>query len=131
MALAPVSGAVARLLLYWLAGRFSVAISDTILIELRRTLANPWFRRQTSSDDVRAFLAFVQRHAVFYPVTTVISGVATHPEDGLVLAAAVSVGAAYLVTGDRRFRARVLGFQGVQLVSPTEFVAILEAAPNE
>jgi predicted nucleic acid-binding protein len=68
---------------------------------------------------------------VFYPVITVVVGVATHPEDDLVLAAAVSAGATYFVTGDRRFRLRVPGFQGVQLVSPTEFVAILDAAPNE
>jgi predicted nucleic acid-binding protein len=54
-----------------------------------------------------------------------VAGVATHPEDDLVLATALSAGADYLVTGDRRFRTRVPHYQGVTLVSPAEFLAII------
>jgi predicted nucleic acid-binding protein len=55
-----------------------------------------------------------------------VSGVATHPEDDLVLATAVSAGADYLVTGDIRFRTRVPSYQGISLVSPSEFLAIIQ-----
>jgi len=127
MALAPISGAIAQVLLAWAQRRFDVAVSDFILHEFQRTLRSSWFRQRASEEDVRTFTAFVLRHAVVYPATTTVTGVATHPEDDLVLAAAVSAGATYLVTGDRRFRERVPSYRGVQLVSPAEFVAILES----
>ena len=129
MALSPISGAIARLLLCWIEGTFTVAVSEHVMGELQRTIRNPWFSSRASTEDIQSFVSFVRRHAVFYPVTTVVTGVATHPEDDLILAAAVSAGAAYLVTGDRRFRARVPNFQGVRLVSPSEFVSILDDTP--
>lgn len=59
------------------------------------------------------------------PITASVSGVATHPEDDLILAAAISGCADYLVTGDARLQA--LGtFQGVQIMSPRVFLGILE-----
>jgi uncharacterized protein len=51
--------------------------------------------------------------------------VATHPEDDLVLAAAVSAEAGYLVTGDRQLQ-QLGRFRGVDIVSPRAFLAILE-----
>jgi len=56
----------------------------------------------------------------------IVSGIATHPEDDLVLATALSAGADYLVTGDRRFRTRVPHYQGITLISPAEFLAIIQ-----
>ena len=54
-----------------------------------------------------------------------VQGVATHPEDDLILATAVSAQADYLVTGDKQLLA--LGsFQGVRIVAPAAFLAILE-----
>jgi len=69
----------------------------------------------------------VAQHATLYPITVTITGVATHPEDDLVLATALSAGADYLVTGDRRFRARVPRYQGVIVISPADFLIILGA----
>jgi predicted nucleic acid-binding protein len=54
-----------------------------------------------------------------------VSGVATHPEDDLILATAVAANATYLVTGDRKLRA-VGNFRGVTILSPREFLATLE-----
>jgi predicted nucleic acid-binding protein len=50
--------------------------------------------------------------------------VATHPEDDLVLATAVSAHADYLVTGDRKLQ-RLGSYQGVRILSPREFLAVL------
>ena len=77
------------------------------------------------ADAIARYLAFVAQQSTFYPITVTVAGVATHPEDDLVLATALSAGADYLVTGDRRFRARVPHYQGVTLVSPAEFLAII------
>ena len=52
------------------------------------------------------------------------AGVATHPEDDLILSAAASANADYLVTGD----AGLLGltvFRETQIVSPRAFLDIL------
>jgi predicted nucleic acid-binding protein len=55
-----------------------------------------------------------------------VSGVAPHPEDDLILAIAASARVDYLVTGDRRLRDRVPTYHGTRLVSPREFLEILE-----
>jgi predicted nucleic acid-binding protein len=55
-----------------------------------------------------------------------VTGVATHPEDDLVLAAAVSAGADYLVTGDRKLQA-LDTFEGVRILSPRQFLDMIEA----
>jgi len=61
------------------------------------------------------------------PLTVEVTGVATHPEDDLILATAVAGEASYLVTGDRKLRA-VGAFQGVTILSPREFLARLAQA---
>jgi predicted nucleic acid-binding protein len=72
-------------------------------------------------------MAFVHSHAQRVSITVAVSGVATHPEDDLVLATAISAGADYLVTGDRRFRTRIPRYRSVLLLSPAEFLAVLPA----
>jgi uncharacterized protein len=120
-------GTIASIIEAWRAGRFAVALSQHIYDELAGTLAQPYFTSRVPADVIRRYLAFVAQHATFYPITVAVSGVATHPEDDLVLATALSAGADYLVTGDRRFRTRVPSYQGVRLVSPAEFVSLLPA----
>jgi predicted nucleic acid-binding protein len=52
--------------------------------------------------------------------------VATHPEDDLILATAVSARADYLVTGDQQLQG--LGtYQDVTVASPRQFLEILAA----
>jgi len=125
MALARSGGVLATILEAWLGGQFIAIVSDHILAELRLTLANPYFRGRLTSRDAEMYLASVQTAARHVSISAQVSGVATHPEDDLVLATAISAGAEYLVTGDRRFLARVPQYRGVRLVSPSEFVSIL------
>ena len=61
-------------------------------------------------------------------MTAEVHGVATHPEDDLILATAVSAKADYLVTGDKKLR-ELGSYQGVSIVSPREFLDILESQP--
>lgn len=58
------------------------------------------------------------------------SGVATHQEDDLILATAVSARADYLATGDRKLQ-QLRSYHGVAIVSPREFLEILQAQPLE
>jgi predicted nucleic acid-binding protein len=59
------------------------------------------------------------------PITVNVAGVASRPEDDLVLAAAVSAKVDFLVTGDTNLR-KVDRFQGVVILTPREFLALLE-----
>jgi len=72
---------------------------------------------------------FLQRRAVVTAITVNVRGVATHPEDDLVLATAASAHADYLVTGDGKLQSLV-SHEGTKIVSPREFLGILEANPS-
>jgi len=57
-------------------------------------------------------------------VTSQIAGVASHPEDDLILATALDGRADYLVTGDAQLQ-KLKRFRGVVIISPREFLVVL------
>jgi predicted nucleic acid-binding protein len=62
-----------------------------------------------------------RQEAIIVPITVDIHGIASHPEDDLVLATAISASADYLVTGDALLLS--LGFfRDVQISSPRQFL---------
>jgi uncharacterized protein len=123
-AVARPGGTLATIVRAWFSGRYEVVRSEHIHDELRRSLEKPYFANRLSRADRLAFAEHVRAKARAAEITVAVSGVATHPEDDLVLATAVSAGADYLVTGDRKLQA--LGTYGdVRIVSPRQFVDIL------
>lgn len=118
-------GTLAALVDRWRAGEYGRVVSEHVLTEVGRAWTKPCWRARFSLAQVERALALVRREAEVTMVTAEVSGVATHPEDDLVLAAAVSAGAHYLVSGDRQLRA--LGhYQGVTILSPHAFLALLK-----
>jgi putative PIN family toxin of toxin-antitoxin system len=111
----------------WRRGAFDLALSEHILgVELPQTLRKPFFQRQLTARQRILALQLFRRHAQVVPIIVEVHGVATHPEDDLVVATAVSAHADYLVTGDTQLQA--LGsYEGVQIVSPRAFLDILDA----
>jgi putative PIN family toxin of toxin-antitoxin system len=117
--------APSRVLHLWLKRRFELVISADIQTELRHTLDIPYFRRRLSTEQVEVAQRLLVRQATLVFPTEPVVGVATHPEDDQVLAAAVSANVDYLVTGDRQLLA--LGnYRGVHIVSPRRFLTLLE-----
>jgi putative PIN family toxin of toxin-antitoxin system len=114
----------------WRAGAFSLVVSEHILSELTRTLATPYFRTRLSLGQVARAQRLLRRRATIVSLTAQVTGVATHPEDDLVLATAVSGKAQYLVTGDRKLQ-ELGSYEGVRIVSPRAFLDILQAVRNE
>ena len=111
----------------WFANEFPLVASEPILTELTRTLANPYFLRTVSPVKAHLALIAIRGRARIVPITAIVQGVATHPEDDAVLATAVSAGAGFLVTGDRALQA--LGaYQGVAIVLPRAFLDTLDRA---
>jgi len=109
----------------WRGGSFRLVVSDHILGEVGRTLAKPYFRRRLTDADIADAMTLLHEQARRVTITTGVEGAATHPEDDLVPATAVSAGAPFPVTGDRQLLA--LGrFRGVDIVSPSAFLAVLD-----
>lgn len=113
-----------RLLLAFLANRFTLIVSADILVELRRTLRKPYFARRISQADAEQAVRRLEQLAIYTLHTVEVHGVATHPEDDLVVAAALSASAEYLVTGDKGLQSRG-AYQGVRILTPAQFAAFL------
>jgi putative PIN family toxin of toxin-antitoxin system len=108
----------------WHARQFTLVVSRHILTELARTFESTYFRRRLSLTEVAADLALLRRQAIISPITAQVRGVATHPEDDLILATAVSAQADYLVTGDTKLQG-LATYQGVTILSPRAFLELL------
>lgn len=117
--------APAAILHAWLEERFELWVSDELIDEVTRTLSKPWFVEQVDPGVRRAAFAALAESANRVSITVAVSGVATRPEDDLVLAAAASAGADYLVTGDRQLQ-HLRRFQDIEIVSPRAFATILD-----
>lgn len=111
----------------WLASDFVMVISGALRAEIEDTmLVKPYFSDRVTravSDD---WLETIDESTELVEIVVAVSGAATHPEDDLILATAVSGSAEYLVTGDKQLR-RLESFQSVAIVSPDEFIAVLNA----
>jgi putative PIN family toxin of toxin-antitoxin system len=119
-----------ELLRVWQQGVVTLVLSQFIHDELANTLASPYFRRRLPEEQRRRFLELLGTDAEMTPLTVTVEGVATHPEDDLVLATAVSGGAQFLVTGDHRLLA-LREYEGVVIVSVREFLALLPGLLSE
>ncbi len=111
----------------WRTKAFTLVISEHILAELADTFTDPYFTRRLSASAIAAALDSLHLDATLQPIKVDVAGVASHAEDDVVLATALSAGASYLVTGDRRLLE--LGIYGAtDLLTPREFLARLAQA---
>ena len=118
------AGPAGQVLVAWLHGQFDLLVSEHILTELRRTFHKPSFSRRWGKQRVANNLALLRSAARLVSSTVAVHGVASHPEDDLVVATALSGQADYLITGDRQLLA--LGsYQGVPILSPRNFLQSL------
>jgi uncharacterized protein len=119
------TGTVSTIVDAWRSGQFRVIVSTPILAELERTLQKPYFRRYLTEKQSSRFLKLLQRRASVSPITVSVHEVATHQEEDLILATAVSAKADYLVTGDSKLQ-QVGRYRGVAILSPRRFVETLK-----
>lgn len=119
-----------RLLRLWREQHFALVVSAEILTELLDTFADPYFRRQLTPEQSLAAQLLLQEVAIWTPITTPVSAVASHPEDDQILAAAASAKAGYLVTGDKKLQ-QLGASQGVRVNSPRTFLDLLQMSGDE
>jgi putative PIN family toxin of toxin-antitoxin system len=109
----------------WRTGAFILVVSEPIMAELVRTFTNPYFAARIDPVEVEATLARVRAEAQIQPMTVHVSGIATHPEDDVILSSALSARARYLVTGDKKLQERST-YYSTLLVSPRQFLDVLD-----
>ena len=113
-----------QILKQWRDDKFELIISQHILSELEETLNKSYFRNILKTQDIDDFLELLLSEAILTLITTTIQGVATHPEDDLVLATAESGKASFVVTGDHGLQ-NLKQFKDIKIVSPSTFSEIL------
>jgi len=116
--------AATRLIELWRKGAYELIISEHLLQELIRTYSDRYFRRLVTPEEVERFEYMLRQVAVMTELTVPIIGIATQPEDDLVLSTGLSAGASYLVTRDRQLL--TLGsYQGMHILHPADLVDLL------
>lgn len=109
---------------------FTVVMSSPLRAEVHDTLLNkPYFVSRISRSVADQWLMLIDRQAELTTIPTEVPRAASHAEDDLILATAVSGSAAYLVTGDQQLQ-RLGTFEGIAIVSPAEFLSVL-SGPRE
>ena len=120
-------GASAQILDAARAEQFALITSQPILTEVLRTLGRARVQRKypVGPSEIEHLRSLLEQDAVLIPISRDVHGAASHPEDDLILATAVSGKADYLVTGDRQLL-KLGTYEGVKIVSPREFLSLLE-----
>lgn len=100
------------------------------MADVRRTLRKRYFVQRVPLNIRSALFAALQDEAAIVALAVPVAGVSSHPADDLILATAISAAADFLVAGDRQLL-KLDSFQGVAIVDPAEFAAVLDtAAPD-
>lgn len=115
-----------RILNAWRDGAFELAISSSILEEIRRVLNYPRLAKihKKSAVDIDVFLEDLRVVAYLTPEILQLS-IVKDPDDNKYLVAAVESEARFLVTGDSDLL-RIIEYENVRIVAPREFVQELK-----
>jgi uncharacterized protein len=106
----------------WRENKYSLVLSEVILTEISRTLSESYFSARLTAAQIEGTLNLFHSEATIVPLLVPVAGVATHPEDDLILATALSGRVDYLVTRDEKLRKKVQEYNGVVIVSPPVFL---------
>lgn len=116
---------LSRLVIHWEKRAFVYLTSPPIIEELKEVLERPYLREKMVTDP-QPLIDIVEADTEQVTGELVLKGVCRDPKDDIFIACAVEGEADYIVTGDKDLLD--LGeYQGIRIVRPGEFVAILDA----
>ncbi len=108
------------------AGRFRLAISETMLDELRGVLRDKFAWSETEIEEMRAHLAGCT--TLVHPTQT-LDVVPDDPEDNRIIECAVAAGSRFIVTGDGDLL-RLGSYGNIQILKAAEFLKLIAAPPR-
>lgn len=110
----------------WLDGEFELTVSPGTMTELADVLPRPHiFKKYHLTEDlISQHLNTLRTEAEVAPGLLTLDVVPDDPKDNHVVAAAVETFCAYIISGDRHLL-DLHKFQGIQIVTPREFLTLL------
>lgn len=121
-------GTPARIMAAWKEEKIELVVSDSILRELGEVLNREKIRQyylHLDYDLPIKFLIGLRRFARLVSGQIKVDAIVADSTDNMFLSAALEAGAEFLVTGDHHLL-QLHTYQGISIVSPAEFLAILE-----
>jgi len=119
-------GAPAKIIDLWRKEAFELLISDEIFEEIARVLRYPKIAKlyELSEAEVEEFLALLRDEARLVKPTQRLS-LSPDESDNRYIECAVDGGAEIIVTGDKLHLLPIEDYQGVRIISPLEFLMLL------
>ena len=120
-------GNSARILGAWRENRFTLVTSPPILEEIEQVLSRPSILARLSWPvfEVEDFISQMKLFAQVVNPSITPSGITEDPDDNKYLAAACTASADCIVSGDHHLL-DLGSYEGIPVLRPTEFLAILE-----
>jgi uncharacterized protein len=124
-------GKVAQIFQAWEQETFELLVSQEILEEYQRALLYPDVQRrhQLTEEQVREVIDDLRELASIIQPTEKIAVVKDDADDNKFIECAVAGKAEYIVSGDPDLLA-VKEYRGIQILSPTVFLAVWEEVPS-
>lgn len=128
-ALISTQGAPRRILDLWQAEAFELVISGPILAEIERVLRYPRIAQLHKLPDaeLREFLDLLRDESLVVAPQTQLH-LSSDETDNRYIECAVAGNAGYLVTGDKKHLIAIGAYEGIPVVSPAAFLALLHMA---
>jgi putative PIN family toxin of toxin-antitoxin system len=111
----------------WAQGRFEAIVSPSLLAEYHETTEE--LRQEYPNHQCVAWTdALTDAATLVFPVERA-SGATPDPNDEMILECALAAEVDYIVSGDKRHLLALKRFRGIPILSPSEFLRSLPAAP--
>lgn len=121
------SGPPAEIIRRWYNREFEVALSSPLLAEIARTFTYPRIQKslKLSPEELERFLQTLRSSTILVEPTVTLQVIEDEP-DNRVLECAVAAQADYIVSGNTRHLVALQTYEGIAIVTPATFLAILQ-----
>lgn len=109
---------------HFASGQVRMVLCDELVEELRIVCARPKLDRYLDSTAVSEFINLMMQIGKVHQIRESVN-ICRDPKDNFLLSLSISSKARYLVTGDSDLLV-LEDFRGCKIVSPTEFIALLQ-----
>ncbi len=116
---------ISKILKSWKDEKFTLLVSDEILTEIKQVLTRFVAGELVEVEAAEALIRWIMKDAKFISVISVVTA-SPDKKDNRYLTCAKDGKAKYLVTGDKKHLLPLKRFEETQIISPKEFVKILE-----
>lgn len=125
-ALITTQGIPQHILSLWRDGAFELVTSEPILLEIERVLRYPKIaeRHKLTEAELQEFLTLLRHESQVVAPQTHLH-LSADESDNRYIECAVAGDADYLVTGDKKHLISVGGYQGIAILSPAAFLAVV------